>query len=103
MIITAPSVSPPQSALRISSKDLAQEGIRTATLKRPRVVLCRAEIDVLEAINAFVAKERVFQIAFVVVAKEDTEGVLRIVATPAKSTANAQPRVDLETIPAVLF
>ena len=97
MVIAAAGVGHAHVPLRIARERFTDEGLFSAVLEGPGVVLRSAEIHLLELGHAFVIKEREAQSAFAVIgAKEEAEGVFRVTHAAAVSASDAQTGVDME-------
>src|SRR5690606_2968427 len=78
------------------------ERVLLASLESPRVVLARAEIDLVELVRALAAEERILEASgAVLLAEEEAEGVLGISVASAESAADAQTGIDAEAFLAV--
>src|SRR5262249_47731362 len=91
-----------QDELRVAAEDVARAGHDGVALEGPRIILHRAQVELVEGIRSLGAEQRVVQLVrAVVLAEEEPEGVLRIVSAAAISAADAQAAVDLKTLRAV--
>ena len=105
MVRGKPPVPPPKTergrrkgALGIAREDLAHHRVLRARVRiMIGIVLCRSQIDVVELLNPFAAKERVVQFAIAIIISEiDSKGVLLTVRTATMATTNAQARIPMK-------
>ena len=85
--------------LGVAGHDVAHTDHPAIILERPRVVLHRAEVELVEALRTGRPEDGIVQLRRAVfLTEEETEGVLRIVPAPAESATDAQTAVRLEAI-----
>ena len=97
MVVAAARVGHAHLALGVAREGLAHESVEIVVLKRPRVVLRRAQVNLVELGGTLAVEEREAQFTFAVNrAEEEAQRVLGIVDAAAERAADAQSRVDVE-------
>ena len=99
VVVAAAVVRLAHVALRVAREALLDEGERVHVAVRPRVVLRRAQVDLLELVGPLVAEERELELAHAVLAaEEEAERVLGIGRPAAVRAADADARGDAELL-----
>ena len=91
VVVAAAVVRLPHVALAVAGEHVLDKRKVATAAKFPRVVLCGAEVYLVEGTHALVAKQLVFKFVFAVVAAEEkAQGVLAASALAAHAAAYAE-------------